>query len=306
MNTQDAIIIDTSSEVDSDPDSSVLGTYKQKSLLQTISLWLKDSFIGKSSDTGLKETLEELIEENEEKNISLDGESKEMLENIISFGQMRVYDVMTPRVNIVAVPENASIEELRTIIINNEHTRMPVYRGNLDDVIGFIHIKDLIRYFGDGASFNISNVIRQILVVPPSMRVIDLLLKMRLSGVHMALVVDEYGGTDGLVTLEDLFEEIVGDIQDEHDDEDETQKIKKLSNGDIEIDAKLEIEELEDFLGKKISSDDNDFDTVGGLIFNIAGKVPVKGEVVEHEMGYSFLITDADNRRINRVRMRMK
>jgi CBS domain containing-hemolysin-like protein len=315
------VVLDQKSDdTDEDPDSRNLATSTQPetksqivqlkkqqtpSLLNTIRNWLNPQKSSESSN--LKETLEEIIEENEENEVLISPEEKNILQNIVSFGQLRVSDVMTPRVNITAVEESTSLDALRDIIVESEHTRIPVYRSTIDEVIGFIHSKDLVRHIGSSESFRLNDCIREIIVAPPSMFIIDLLAKMRKAGVHMALVVDEYGGTDGLVTMEDLVEQIVGDIQDEHDDEEnDGHKIRHLGDGVLELDARMEIEELEEMLSAKLTGiDENeDFDTIGGLIFTIAGRVPEEGEVVNHPSGnFRFHILKADNRRIHRVRL---
>ncbi|MGH6903088.1 MAG: CBS domain-containing protein, partial [Geminicoccaceae bacterium] len=168
----------------------------------------------------LRETLEELIEEDEDETqerAEFSEQERELLLNALSFGELQVWDVMVPRSDIQAIEITAGLAEVVGTMQNAMHTRLPVYRANLDDVIGMVHIKDLLPYWGDGAEFKLEPILREVLFVPPSMRVLDLLLQMRDTGVHMAIVVDEYGGTDGLATIEDLVEEIVGEIQDEHD-----------------------------------------------------------------------------------------
>jgi CBS domain containing-hemolysin-like protein len=184
------------------------------------------------------------------------------------------------------------------------HTRLPVYRDNLDDVIGMVHIKDLLPYWGDGAEFKLEPLIREVLFVPPSMRILDLLLQMRDTGVHMAIVVDEYGGTDGLATIEDLVEEIVGEIQDEHDKILPPQ-IVELPNGALEADARVEVEELERRLGIELLDAERreDVDTLGGLLFTLLDRVPARGEIVRHPAGVEFAVLEADPRRIKRLRI---
>lgn len=270
------------------------------SLLQTIRTWVADK-LRPSSDT-LKETLEQIIEEHEEEDIKLTPESRDMLNNILYFGQLKVSDLMVPRAQIVAVEENATLEEVTQIILKEEHTRMPVYRKTLDEVIGFLHIKDLIKAIVGGEPFTVKELVRDILIVPPSKRVIDLLVNMRLSGMHMALVVDEYGGTDGLVTLEDMFEEIVGDIHDEHDED--LGLIRQIEPGVYEADATIEIEDLEKALNGSFEAlaENEDFDTLGGLIFVLTGKVPQPGESVTYE-DLRFDVMDADLTRIKKVRI---
>ena len=189
----------------------------------------------------LRETLEELIEEDEgdegQDRAEFTEQERELLLNALSFGELQVWDVMVPRSDIQAVEATAGLSEVVGTMRTAMHTRLPVYRDNLDDVVGMIHIKDLLPYWGDGAAFQLEPIIREVLFVPPSMRVLDLLLQMRDTGVHMAIVVDEYGGTDGLATIEDLVEEIVGEIQDEHDKIVPPQ-IVEVGDGVFEADAR--------------------------------------------------------------------
>lgn len=270
------------------------------SLLQTIRVWLSEKL--RPTNESLKETLEQIIEEHDEEDITLTRESRDMLNNILSFGQLKVSDLMVPRAQIVAVEENATLEELTQIILKEEHTRMPVYRRTLDEVVGFLHIKDLTKAIVGGQPFTVKELVRDILIVPPTKRVIDLLVNMRLSGMHMALVVDEYGGTDGLVTLEDLFEEIVGDIHDEHDEDEGL--IREAGPNAYEADATIEIDDLESVLGVSFAelAENEDFDTLGGLIFVLTGKVPQPGESVSYRH-FRFDVVEADLTRIKKVRI---
>jgi CBS domain containing-hemolysin-like protein len=193
---------------------------------------------------------------------------------------------------------------------------MPVYRETLDDPVGMVHIKDVVEYLtpsdeaaGEVASgskpFALKNVRRDVLFVPPSMPALDLLLKMQTTRIHLALVIDEYGGTDGLVSIEDLVEEIVGDIEDEHDT-DEGPVLVTRADGTIEADARAPIEELEALLGLKLVDEDSedDVETLGGLIFAMVGRVPVRGELIRHPQGFEFEVRDADPRRIKKLRVR--
>jgi magnesium and cobalt transporter len=255
----------------------------------------------------LRETLEELIEEDEEEaqeRAEFTEQERELLLNALSFGELQVWDVMVPRSDIQAVDVAAGLGDVVGTMRNAMHTRLPVYRGNLDDVIGMVHIKDLLPYWGDGADFNLESIVREVLFVPPSMRVLDLLLQMRDTAVHMAIVVDEYGGTDGLATIEDLVEEIVGEIQDEHD-KIMPPRLVELPNGALEADARVEVEELERRLGLELLDAERreDVDTLGGLLFTLLDRVPARGEIVRHPAGLEFAVLDADPRRIKRLRI---
>ncbi len=182
---------------------------------------------------------------------------------------------------------------------------MPVYRETLDDIVGVVHIKDLMQYWGAESRAELGKMARRPLFVPPSMKVMDLLLQMRAARKHMAIVVDEYGDTDGLVTIEDLVEEIVGDIQDEHDVVEGPMMIDR-PDGSIEADARTEIEEFESRVGCDLlpTEEDEEIDTLGGLVFSMLGRVPQRGEVVQHSCGLTFEVIDADPRRIKRLRVR--
>ena len=256
----------------------------------------------------LRETLEELIEEDEEEggqeHAEFTEQERELLLNALSFGELQVWDVMVPRSDIHAIEITAGLHEVVGTMRQAMHTRLPVYRANLDDVVGMIHIKDLLPYWGDGAEFKLEPLIREVLFVPPSMRVLDLLLQMRDTGVHMAIVVDEYGGTDGLATIEDLVEEIVGEIQDEHDKIVPPQ-IAEVRDGVLEADARVEVEELERRLGLQLLDEERreDVDTLGGLIFTLLDRVPARGEIVRHPAGIEFEVLEADPRRIKKLRI---
>jgi hemolysin (HlyC) family protein len=258
--------------------------------------------------SSLRETLEELIEEHEEEATPdraefTEGE-RELLLNALSFGELEVWDVMVPRTDIKAISVKASLAEVVGTMRDATHTRLPVFRENLDEVIGMVHIKDLLPYWGDGTDFALEKIMREALFVPPSMRVLDLLLQMRDTGIHMAIVVDEYGGTDGLATIEDLVEEIVGEIQDEHD-KIVPPRITELADGALEADARVEVEDLEARLGLQLLEPERreDVDTLGGLIFTLLDRVPARGEVVRHPAGIEFEVVDADPRRVKRLRI---
>jgi CBS domain containing-hemolysin-like protein len=256
------------------------------------------------SEADLRESVEEVLEEHEDAGLSLDPEQREMLLNILSFSEVEVEDVMVPRADIMAVDIDTPLEDLVANFQKAHHSRLPVFRGTLDEVVGFVHIKDVLKYWRGGETFDLAAVVRQPLFVPHSMPVAALLLKMRASRIHMALVVDEYGGADGLVTIEDVVEEIIGEIEDEHD-LNAAPIMRELPNGDLEMDARLEIEDLEERLGIDLLPDDEDeeVDTLGGMLFSLAGRVPDKGEVIDHSSGLKFMILEADPRRIKRVRL---
>lgn len=272
---------------------------------------LREFFGAKQNEVSLRESLEEVIEEHDEdtNRVSLGDKEREMLFNVLEYGELRIDDVMVPRGDIVAVPNNISFQDLVKIFAEAAHSRMPVFRDTLDDVIGMVHVKDALKLIADGSdaeSFKMVSIRRPVLYVPASMRVIDLLAKMRSSRTHMAVVVDEYGGTDGLVTVEDMVEEIVGEIEDEHDVVDEPE-LMPLASGGFDADARIDIEELEETLGVDLTPEERieDVDTLGGLVFLLADRVPDIGEVIAHESGYKFEVLDADPRRISKIRIHM-
>lgn len=229
-----------------------------------------------------------------------------MLKNILSNGHLRVDDVMVPRADIIAFDIEDDFEALVTLLCQAEHSRLPVYRGSLDDVIGMVHIKDVIKPLSrrEPASPTVAALLRSVLYVPPSMRVMDLLAKMRAGRTHMAIVIDEFGGTDGLVTIEDLVEQFVGEIEDEHD-ELEKAPLRRISEDVYDADARLAVPELEQELGLDFlpDEDDDDIDTLGGLVARLAGKVPIIGDSIEHPSGLRFEVVDGDPRRLKRLRI---
>ncbi|RYE13329.1 MAG: HlyC/CorC family transporter, partial [Rickettsiales bacterium] len=273
----------------------------ESSIIKSIKNIIKNLF---KHNNSFEESVDELIEEYNSEGMDIGSDERTMLHNIISFGELKVSDIMVPRTDIVAIDAKIDFDELKRVFIEHEHTRMPVYMESLDNVLGFIHIKDLLPALSGLGEFNIENIIRELLIISPSMKVIDLLAKMRQSRVHMALILDEYGGTDGLVTIEDLVEEIVGEIQDEHDDMIEPE-IVLLDDNLIEASARLSIEKLEKQLNFKIK-DHDDFDTLGGLILSIIGYVPTKGEKISHKSGIEFTILESDARRIKRLLINKK
>lgn len=261
---------------------------------------------GESGPGDLRDTLEELIAEAEEGTAAaFSEEERELVKNALSFGELRVDDVMVPRADIKAVPITAGLGEVVRAMQAANHSRLLVYRDHLDDVLGAVHIKDLLPYWGDGESFSIEDILRPVLVVPPSMRILDLLLEMRATGNHIAVVVDEFGGTDGLVTIEDLVEQIVGEIQDEQARLTQP-KLVENADGTIDADGRVDLEELEERLDLALLPEEerDEADTLGGLIFTLVDRVPARGEVVPHPSGIEFEVLDADPRRIKRVRIR--
>jgi CBS domain containing-hemolysin-like protein len=235
----------------------------------------------------------------------------ELIEHAEAFQTLRVEDVMTPRADVVAVDISIPFIELVAQFTETEHSRLPVYRDTLDDPVGVAHIKDVFKLLADAgrrprdSDAVLHKLRREALYVPASMRAADLLLRMQSTRIHMALVIDEFGGTDGLVTLEDLIEAVVGDIDDEHD-EAETSGVVARPGGVFEVDARAALEDLESAMGHDFAPPevDEEIDTVAGLVTALAGRVPQRGEVIAHAGGFDFEVIDADPRRVKRVRVR--
>ena len=258
----------------------------------------------RNGDEALRGSFEEFIEKHAAETEAIDAEERTMLLNMLKFGELRVEDVMVPRADIVAVEQKTPAADVVKALHEAGHSRLPVFRGTLDDIAGMVHVRDLLRYWGSDEPFTLEDIVRPLLFVPPSMRVRDLLLQMRDAHIHMAVVVDEYGGSDGLVTIEDLVEEIVGEIQDERDTDDQPMLVEK-PGGLIEVDARLPVEDLEARVGGDLylEGSEDDVDTLGGLVFALVGRVPTRGELIAHPSGLKFEVVDADPRRIKRLRI---
>ena len=275
--------------------------YKMKKIFEKINIF--QTFKSKN-----KRDLHNILEDSDDKERSFTQEEENMLQNVIGFGTSRVEDCMVPRADIIGVDKDAKIKDVLKLFSDSNHSRIPVYKENLDNPIGMLHMKDLISVFTDD-NFNeikLENFLREILFVPPSMKSRDLLVRMQTSRIHMALVIDEYGGTDGLVTIEDLIEEIIGEIEDELFEED-LDRIKIFENH-IDTYARTSIEEINNLIGKSLFTEDIDeeINTIGGLVFVLAGKVPQRGELIKHPLGFEIEITDADSRKIKKVRLRIR
>lgn len=274
------------------------GAAKKKTFLTAV----MEYFSWHNRRTSLEESVVELIEEHDPQGVHIGEEERALIHNVLELNDSVVDDIKVPRSDIIAVVDTISLEELKQVVEEEEHTRMPVYQESLDNILGFVHIKDLISYIGTDKPFNTHEVIHKALFVAPSMRVSDLLTKMRSSRVHMAIVLDEFGGTDGLVTLEDLVEEIVGEINDEHDDMEE-EELRAVNESTLEASARLDIEKLEERFGIQLHNEqEEDIDTVGGLVVSLCDHVPQKGEKIRHaDSGIIFEILDADPRRVKRL-----
>ena len=262
----------------------------------------------RSNNNENSKDINNIIDTSDNSSRELTPEEKNMLNNVIGFGESRVEDCMVPRADIVGLELDTDVKDILKIFSESNHSRIPVYKETLDNPIGLLHMKDLISVFSDKNfdDIDIEKFLREILFVPPSMKSRDLLVRMQTSRIHMALVIDEYGGTDGLVTIEDLIEEIIGEIEDELFEED-LDRIKIYDNY-IDSSARASIEEINDIVGKSLFTDDIDeeINTIGGLVFVLAGRVPQRGELINHPLGFEIEITDADSRRIKEVRLRIK
>lgn len=266
--------------------------------------WLRSMRNGRNG-SNIRETFEELIEQHEERELPIDDRERALLEKVLTIGELTVNDVMVPRADIVAVERHTSLEEIVGRMSADAHSRLPVYRDTLDDAIGMVHIKDVLAATSRDKNTRLEDIVRSVLYVAPSIRVLDLLLQMRVARTHMALVVDEYGGIGGLATIEDLVEQIVGEIEDEHD-VDEGPKLRALDGDAVLADARVTLEEFESRVGEFLTPEDreDDVDTLGGLVFSIAGRVPVRGEIIRHESsGIEFEVREADARRIRRIKV---
>lgn len=286
------------------PDGDNADDGKNQNISERIRVWVRNIRRISGSNGSARDTLDELIDEREESELPLDPDERLLVANILELRNLTIYDVMVPRADIVAIPINASLKEVIDIATREGHSRLPIYSETLDDAQGMVHIKDVVGWRGRDAEFKLEEVQRKLLFVAPSMRVLELLLEMRVKRSHMALVVDEFGGVDGLVTIEDLVEEIVGEIDDEHDNDDEP-KLEHRRDGSWVADARIELKTFEERLGETFSNEDHeDIDTLGGFVFSIAGRVPIRGEIITLTDGTEFEILDADPRRIHRVRIR--
>ncbi|MCA1438868.1 HlyC/CorC family transporter [Ensifer sp. IC4062] len=345
-NTQPAAVAAEEAEASGEAEagSSSTAAPRQESSKSTTSFWSRAArLLRGASPSSLREDLADALMTDADSNAAFSPEERAMLNNILRFREVRVEDVMVPRADIEAVDQSITIGELMVIFEESGRSRMPVYNEGLDDPRGMVHIRDLLAYVTkqarnrrrngkaqptvaagvekmprqQRAGFDLSRVdlsktveeagiVRQLLFVPPSMLASDLMQRMQAARIQMALVIDEYGGTDGLVSLEDIVEMVVGDIEDEHDDE---EVMFARSSDDVFVaDARVELEEIAEAIGPDFDVREQleDVDTLGGLVFASLGRIPVRGEVVQAIPGFEFQILDADPRRVKRVRIMRK
>jgi magnesium and cobalt transporter len=272
---------------------------------------LRSRFRLRSQEHSMRESIAELVSEAAQARqpaghlAAFDPHESALIANVLRLRGTTADDVMIPRADIVAIQRDTPLSEARAQFRREGHSRMPVYGEQLDDIVGMVHIKDVFAHDTSDADFSLQSIMRTPLMVAPQLPVLDLLLQMRQAHMHLALVVDEYGGIDGLVTIEDLVETIVGDIADEHDEPGQ-KMVTERPDGTYDIDGRMPIEAFEAKFGPVLTEDerDADIDTVAGLVFTLAGRVPARGEVVAPESGCEFRVLDADPRRIRRLRMR--
>jgi len=263
------------------------------------------AFFAPEHEPSLRDQIEEAIEEHQsegDEGDDLSPAEREMLRNILHFGERNVGDIGVPRGDIIAVPETIGFDELVVRFAEAEHSRLPVYSDDLDHVIGMVHVKDVFRIIATGTArpATIEGLIRQPRYAPSSMRIIDLLAEMRETRTHLAIVLNEYSGTDGLVTIEDLVEEIVGKIEDEHDEAEEDLLIA-LGDSIWSADARAELDDVARVIDPRLADIEDDVETLGGLASALAGHVPQIGQIVEHPSGWRLEIADADERRVKKL-----
>jgi len=277
------------------------GAISSPTLLRRIRTGLQKFRRKKGAEDSIRDVIEELIDEGTAETAVINTDERLLLQNILRLRDVTAYDVMVPRADIVAVDISTALPDLIQLMSREAHSRLPVYRETLDDVVGIVHIKDVLGFFAKPEDYDLAKITRSALFVSPSMRVLDLLIEMRLARLHMAMVVDEYGGIDGLVTIEDLIESIVGDIQDEHDVEQPPDMVER-PDGTMLADARTDVSDFEKKVGSVLTEEEReqDIDTLGGL----AGRMPSRGEVIRHPSGMEFEVVDSDPRRVKRLRIR--
>lgn len=276
---------------------------------------LLDRFLRRNRNAGVLDDVAEALDNNEGRRDSLDAAQRTMVIAAARFNEnLRAGEVMTPRADIVAIEASATLGETARLFADSQHSRLPIYRETLDDPIGFVHVKEVMALLAPNAEgvatgkFTdriLARVKRDILFVPPSTSLPSLLLTMKSRRIHLALVIDEYGGTDGLVSIEDIVEQIVGDIEDEHDIAD-SHRILGRPGGVYEVDGRVSVEEVEAKVGAKLGLADHedDVETVAGLSAALASRVPQRGEILHHPAGFDFEVLDADPRRVKRLRIK--
>jgi CBS domain containing-hemolysin-like protein len=280
-------------------------------LLGEIAARLAQAVRGLRRDSTMRESLEEVIEESERETQDLSSQERLMLANLLTFGELSVSDVMVPRADIVAVEEQTPFAEAVALFREAQHSRLPIYRETLDDPLGMVHIKDIVALVEIGADGQLhwpptplSKLKREVLFVPAAMPALDLLMKMQATRIHMALVVDEYGGTDGLVSIEDIVEQIVGEIDDEHDSDEPPAIVRQADNSFI-ADARASLDDVRSVIGEEFVTGEagEEVATLGGFLVSHVGRLPVRGEVISGPGNFEIEVLDADPRRVKRLRI---
>jgi CBS domain containing-hemolysin-like protein len=287
-------------------DDQKSGIANDKSFRKGILCRLKAIFIKEKTEHTLREAIEEYIEEAGEngETTSIAIHERLLLSNLLKLRDLTVIDVAIPRADIAAIDIETSQKDLLELLSERQFSRFPIFKDTLDNVVGTIHIKDIIACLAQKKRVVIEDLVREVPIVSPAMPVLDLLLMMRQKRKHLSLVVDEYGGIDGLVTIGDVIEAIVGEIEDEHE-QDVPAVIKSMPDGTVIADGRVDIEEFENEFGQMLTEEEReDIDTLGGLASDLANRVPSRGEVLTHSSGMSLEILDADPRRVNRLRIR--
>lgn len=281
----------------SDPEPSILNRFLTK---------LTRLIRNNDTDNNLRETIEELIEESPASETSIASDERALLGNVLNLRDLTAQDVMIPRIDIIAVPLTVSAEELLSTMAHARLKQILVYKETLDEVVGMIQVKDLLAWQSSPKPFNIRSLIRDVFFISPALGTLELLLQMRESGTKVALVVDEFGGIDGLVTFADLIEEIIGDIQDAQDHNNQPH-LTRRADGVIVADGRITLEEIQETFGLNLVVEDleDDIETIGGLVTSLAGRVPHRGELIRHPCGAEIEITDADLRKIKRLHIKI-
>ncbi len=274
----------------------------------TIFSKIKSLFVRPAEEEKVLETIEEIMEERVERGdkILIDPDEIGLLKNLFRLRDVRAGEIRIPTIDITGISVDASYEELKRLMIDEKFTRLPVYEHTLDNIIGVIHVKDILCAMMEETEISVKGLMTgSILFVPPSVRALDLLREMQAKKAQMAIIIDEYGGTDGLITLEDLLEEIVGEIEDEHDALDEAPVLHRIGSNVIQADARILLKDLEKTIGSFLTKDEREefVDSVGGLVFHLAGRLPRVGEKIEHSSGIVFQVLDVDARHIKKVKI---
>jgi len=280
-------------------------TYKIRYRIKRL-VTLVVNLFGKKTKKSFFSVISHLLEEYRQEGL-INVEEEKMFRNIASFGDKRVASIMTPRSDIVAVERSSGLEEMKKIIVDNGYTRVPVYKDNIDEIIGFIHSKDLVKFLcKEGDDFSVDKIMRKILFVTGSMKLVDVMLRMRVTRVHVAIVLDEFGGVDGFITIENIVEEIVGDIEDEHDIPSDNSffKVKKISEDTFNFGGRVEIEKVEQMLGIKLKKNYDEFETIAGFIMVVYKGIPEIGEEIIRN-NLKLKVIDSDNKSIKMVEVKI-